>query len=390
MLNYRAESYQNDWTPPKLDEKELLCFLDLEVAEEERFFQEACLDNPRCQFHHERMDALFEQYKKQYPQYHLRRYYTQDFRMLDHIYHCCRKNSAKEILYKAGLDELAVRSDDLDEIDLLSGSPSELYGGISMKLLRALNSAEGARLLESRRGRQFVKDLQRFFPKLFQNHLNDAQCRYLHKLMDDDLTAGEAGRLFLARKGSLQLVWNNAQYELFDLTEKGREDRRRIEGIDPVYREYFSRLGDENPLSASLGDLKYYLLLEREKYDRAVRRSNRKRDDDWQERTPEYVVRYPQTINDLCREAVYMHNCLLGYVTAFVENNTTILFMRKAENVNQPFITIEVFEGELMQAYHRFNVDCNEKEKKWILEYCARHGIGCSKFKFDRNRDLLF
>ena len=85
-----------------------------------------------------------------------------------------------------------------------------------------------------------------------------------------------------------------------------------------------------------------------------------------------------------------MRNCLLTYVDATIKNDTTILFMRKADDVNTPFITIEIFEGELMQAYHRFNKDCTEEEAEWITEYCRRHGIKTGKFTFNADFDELF
>ena len=81
---------------------------------------------------------------------------------------------------------------------------------------------------------------------------------------------------------------------------------------------------------------------------------------------------------------------LMGYVESVIHNDTTILFLRKANDFNTPFITMEIFEGRLMQAYHRFNRDCTETEAQWIREYCERHGIDSEGFQFDRELDLLF
>lgn len=121
-----------------------------------------------------------------------------------------------------------------------------------------------------------------------------------------------------------------------------------------------------------------------------IRRANRNRDESLQERGDDYIVRFPQTINDFCREAIYMSNCLLAYAEAFISNNTDILLMRDARDVNKPFITIEVFNGNLMQAYHRYNEDCTKEEADWIRAYCIRHGIGLNKFSFGENIDELY
>ena len=54
-----------------------------------------------------------------------------------------------------------------------------------------------------------------------------------------------------------------------------------------------------------------------------------------------------------------------------------------------PFITIEIYQNRLTQAYHRFNHDCTPEEAEWILDYCDRHGISRGNFKFDNDFDEL-
>lgn len=61
-----------------------------------------------------------------------------------------RKNTPKEILYKAGLDELANNIYLMDEINLLSDTPSDLYDGINIEILNNLNCKKGALLLSSK------------------------------------------------------------------------------------------------------------------------------------------------------------------------------------------------------------------------------------------------
>ena len=82
-----------------------------------------------------------------------------------------------------------------------------------------------------------------------------------------------------------------------------------------------------------------------------------------------------------------MSNCLLTYLEAFVENDTDILLMRKADDVNTPFITLEIYQNTLLQAYHRFNRDCNEEEAEWIRGYCRKHEIYCEDYKFNWDLD---
>ena len=358
-------------------------------------FDERCLNNKKLVFSTDRIQPIYERYRTLHPEWHLSRYHTESIRLLDHIYNCMQTNTVREILYKSGLDNLAAYSGYMDEINLLATKPSDLYDDISMRTLRAMNCREGALLLSTAEYRENIKYLQTHYPDIFKEKMNDAQCRYIRDLIDHRLTPGEVGRLYRSARLRLMMIWCESQYEMFVTMEKYRqtvsESIRMLNKIDPIYRDYLPQRPEE--LSSNLYNyekLSKYLLQEREKYDRAIRVSNRKRNPEWQERDHGYVIRYPQTINDFFREAVYMHNCLSGYVDAVINNETTILFMRQLDDVNKPYITIEVYQNRLVEAYHRYNFDCTSEEAEWIREYCQRHDIDDSGYHFNREFDMDF
>ena len=361
--------------------------------ETERFFNDHCVKEELCTYNGGAIDRIYKAYSSEHPEWHLQRYYTKGLRVLDHINNCLNRNTAKEILYKAGLDDLAAHIHEIDRLNLLAGSPSDLYDGISIRILRNLNCPYGPLMLSDKSSRDYVKKLNSVFPKVFSEKLNDAQCRYLHTLMKGDLTIGETGRLFEARRADLAKMWTMSVFDFYMYRENRdrqiREQCHIFGAIDPIYERYIKKMTTPEH-KHNLHQLEYYLLVKREEYDRAIRRANRRRDYTWMERGDEYYVRYPQTINDFCREAIYMQNCLLTYVEAMIKNDTTILFMRKADDVNKPFITIEIYDGELMQAYHRFNKDCTKGEAEWIRGYCERHGIKARRYMFDAAVDELF
>ena len=361
--------------------------------DKERLFIDKCLKNDGCLCDGGRLESIYRIYSTKYPEWKLKRYLIGRKRILDHIYHCFKKNTVREILYKAELYELAFGSDTIDEYDLLSTKPSDIYDGLSLRTLRALNCAEGAVLLSASSNRCFVKELQKYYPDIFKERLNDAQCRYIKRLIDNDLTVGETGRLYLARRASLARMWVHTQYETFISIEKYREHEEDIilefTKVDPFYSFNLKKYLGDDPDSKKLNRLRLCLFIKRDEYDREFSRANRKREYSWQERNNDYIVRYPQTINDFCREVVYQRNCLMGFLDSVLQNDTTILFMRKAEDQNMPFITIEIFENRLVQAYHRLNRDCTREEAEWIQKYCRRHGIDEGKFEFDVLEDDL-
>ena len=356
-------------------------------ADDEDFFDRRVVHGSAFVFRPADLDRIYTLYSAKHPEWKLNRYHTRDMTLLDHIYHCMRKNTAKEMLYKAGLTHLARDVYQIDELNLLAARPSDIYDGIPVRTLRALDCPAGAVLLSDKKRRTFIGRMCSSFPRHFQDRLNDAQCLYLRRLIDGDLTVYEAGRLFGARKDKLRWIWDTGSlFSVFlQQTLDPEMDRARLSEIDPIYRKRLTDRGTDFPMYQ---DLVRYLLRDRKETDRLIRCSNRRRDDSWQERGPKYVVRYPQTINDLCREAVYMDNCLLAYTDAFIENDTTLLFIRKADDYRTPFITAEIFGNDLMQAYHRFNTDCTPEEAEWIRAYCRRHNISCSHFQFDKAVDL--
>lgn len=363
---------------------------------DERFFHVNCIRSGICSCLSGPFDKIYSHYSALHPDWHLKRYYTHDLRLLDHIYNCMQQNTVKEMLYKSGLDEFAVHIDDLDEINLLASKPSDLYDGLSMRVLRALNCPDGVSLLNTSNNRQYLCALSNKYPDIFDSPLNDAQCCYLSMLIKGQLTPGETGRLFREKKQNYDGLWCRSIFamklagekSLLDFISFKKQFRDEIASHDPIYMDYMDRIEPDSDLTeAKL--ITWYLTVKKDEFNRRFRVSNRFRVYEWQERTPEYIFRYPQTINDFVREAVYMRNCLLSYLEAVVDNDTTIVFMRKANNVNMPFITLEIQRNMLKQAYHRFNQDCTPEEAEMVKAWCKHHGILTGLFTFNVMVDEL-
>lgn len=89
--------FGNDRTP-----EEIIRFVIREgyclSAEKESLFAEKCLKNSYCGFWGGCLDRIYMYYSRKHPEWHLQRYYAKGLRLLDHIYNCMKKNTAKEIL----------------------------------------------------------------------------------------------------------------------------------------------------------------------------------------------------------------------------------------------------------------------------------------------------
>lgn len=260
MLDF-AEVTNNTWNPPEISDENLITYYskNLPIGNTAQEYLVIFKTEPY-------IDSLYVHLNKNepnYPDWKLKRYYTKSMRLLDHIYHCMRQGTAKEMLYKAGLDELAANIEDLDEINLLSTKPSELYDGISMRVLRSLNCRDGSHLLSTASNRAFIRDLQMRSPDIFGKPFNNAQCRYLNFLISGNLTAGDAGRLFKARCLDLSMIWCRSQYEMFIYKETQNKrilaDVTLLENIDPIYKDYISKLDlKSTSIPQGLQTLRYY------------------------------------------------------------------------------------------------------------------------------------
>lgn len=190
------------------------------IRENEDFFFAFCLKNKKIRCDEGALNRIYAYYSVRHPEWHLKRYPTHGMRMLDHIYHCLRGNTAQEMLYKAGLDVLAENVPLIDELDLMATKPSEVYDGLSFRVLQALNCDTGAELLADKKNRGYLLELQKRFPDLFGSPLNDLQCKYLKRLIDDGLLPDETGRLFRERKQDLKTVWEPFLYEALSQRKK--------------------------------------------------------------------------------------------------------------------------------------------------------------------------
>lgn len=243
-------------------------------SDNEELFVRACLLNPMCRYTNDYMDEIYEFYSKEHPEWHLNRYNTASLKLLDHIYHCLKKNTAKEMLYKSGLDVLAVNFQYGEHINLLATKPSDLYGGLSMIVLRALNCEEGASLLTHELYYPTIRKLHYSFPDIFKSKLNNAQVAYIRRLIDGNLTINELGRIYNSLANRLSAVWIDTQYDLIlhddKLKKKAAEIIDDVCAIDPIYSAlrnesifdkcYYNGTIDRNRYSVNLFLYPFHLL----------------------------------------------------------------------------------------------------------------------------------
>ncbi len=82
-----------------------------------------------------------------------------------------------------------------------------------------------------------------------------------------------------------------------------------------------------------------------------------------------YCIIAPTSPEDLIREGDSMHNCVGGYISRVANGKTDVVFLRRSESPDKSFVTMEIREGEIVQARAEKNCDPADAVKAFIAKY---------------------
>lgn len=94
-----------------------------------------------------------------------------------------------------------------------------------------------------------------------------------------------------------------------------------------------------------------------------------------------FSIVVPEEMNKITKEGVYLHHCVGGYISRVAEGRTNILFLRKNEEIDIPFFTIEINNhNEVIQIHGLYNRWLgNEPDAvKFVIDWIHEKGIKCS------------
>lgn len=80
----------------------------------------------------------------------------------------------------------------------------------------------------------------------------------------------------------------------------------------------------------------------------------------------DYVFIYPRSANEIRKEGKDNHNCVATYIKSVIAGKCDILFLRKKNEPNKSLVTIEVRNGEIVQARRVCNRAIIEEDKEAI------------------------
>ncbi len=137
-----------------------------------------------------------------------------------------------------------------------------------------------------------------------------------------------------------------------------------------IGKKYLSKIEAED-----LCEIYEILILNREWWNETIQKSNLNRNMSYEYADELYTIFYPRGVEEFVCEAVSQHNCLLNYLKTYTENNTNIMFLRKKDDRKESYVTVEMSQKCLRQAYGRFNDKPNKQTLEWLKEYAKLKGL---------------
>lgn len=74
----------------------------------------------------------------------------------------------------------------------------------------------------------------------------------------------------------------------------------------------------------------------------------------------------PKRVNDLVAEGRALHHCVGSYVDRVAEGRCLIVFVRRVEEPEKPYVTVEVRNGKIEQIHGDHNSDPTEEVQKFV------------------------
>ena len=72
------------------------------------------------------------------------------------------------------------------------------------------------------------------------------------------------------------------------------------------------------------------------------------------DKNEDYVVILPEKPQDLAVEGITLHHCVKSYIGKVSNGTTNIVFIRKREEIDEPFFTVEISNEGGVEQIHGF------------------------------------
>ncbi len=316
------------------DEQMFFHYIDDEVVRGQVVIQE------------ERWKNFCQDVRHKFPAIHFKPYSIYDVsKALYHLYFANHRSGTREICFKSGLDNIGYYIGKIPECNLIATTPSNIFNGMPMRLLRILNQSSLVCELFSAENIELCRNVYDKYSEFIDSvNVSAVQWEYL-KL------------LYQQKEQFVGQAFNRA---LFNKLEAQRDKE-----ILRDYSDFFeikTKLHDVNiklpkpeEIQSVIEKLKIFYEYKIGHVVENAKIAKRSADESLIYSDDDYMVIMPKDAVDLCREAINQGNCLQNYIIPQASAETTILYVRRKSKPEVSFVTMEVRDGAISQVYGRYN-----------------------------------
>jgi len=100
-----------------------------------------------------------------------------------------------------------------------------------------------------------------------------------------------------------------------------------------------------------------------------------------------YSIILPEQTQDIKNEAAQLKHCVNSYIDLIIEKKSIIAFVRRNQELNKPFITLDIIDGAITQARGFNNLMKYDKKVKLFIQEFAKHNNLTLKVSWARSLD---
>ena len=89
-------------------------------------------------------------------------------------------------------------------------------------------------------------------------------------------------------------------------------------------------------------------------------------------KSKDFSIISPKTMDELIKEGNELSHCVASYVGAIIDGNCNIYFLRKTDDLDSPYATVEVRGGRVRQARGYANRQLTKEEREFITTWAKK------------------
>lgn len=318
-----------------------------------------------------------------------------------------------EQLYKTGLSDLICASLDeilkngvedfiIDTFGYFNDNKNNLYGKLGVNKYQFNKMKESKAYIDAICVLRFVFEKKlssienQHFDKacmavleLIYSNINNKYCMHSRTYIIKNLIVSIVKRMKKLKKESSYIIkileMLVPEYEYYD-TE------RYVELLE-YYSSYINTVIDIQKLTGELYDLEFEdeydlidmlenaeIILETLKNSKKTQKFKKRAEEleKFSYENSEFAILCPQTPKELVKEGRQLRHCVGEFTNKIIKGKTNIFFLRKQEDINKPFFTIEVSSRKKVKQVHGFDncdINRNSSEYKFLREWAKKNKL---------------